>query len=75
MFAWVGAALGIVNKLLGAVGWFQKRSDEDLQREAGATAQREADQKETINAQRDQLQKAADHKPGAARKRLRDGNF
>jgi hypothetical protein len=43
MFAWIGAALGIVNKLLGAVSWFTKRSDEDRQREAGRSEQKLAD--------------------------------
>ena len=41
----------------------------------GAMKQREADQKETIDDQRDQLQKAANRKPGDSRKRMRDGTF
>jgi hypothetical protein len=75
MFAWVGAALGIVNKLLSAVGWLQKRSDEDRQREAGAQGQQLADHKETLKAKNDQLQKAVNRKSGDARKRLRRGDF
>ena len=41
----------------------------------GAMKQREADQKETIKAKDDQLEKAVNARPGAARKRLRDNSF
>jgi hypothetical protein len=68
MFAWVGAALGIFNKLLSAVGWFQKRSDEGRQREAGATAQKNVDLEKAVATKDAQLEIAS--KPDETREEL-----
>jgi hypothetical protein len=78
MFGWTKIAeysLGIFNKVLESVGWVQKRSDENRQRETGAQGQQLADHKETLKAKNDQLEKAVNRRPGDARKRLRDGSF
>ena len=48
MLGWIGTALGIVNKLLGAVGWFQKRAERQEYREAGQKEQQLADAKENL---------------------------
>lgn len=68
IFAFLSGAVDIVRRLLG----MKERAE---QQETGALKQREADQRETLKAKDDQLEKAVNRKPGAARKRLHDGNF
>ena len=68
IFAFLAAAADIVRRLLG----MKERAE---QQEIGATKQREADQKETLKAKDDQLQKAVNRRPGDARKRLQSGDF
>lgn len=77
-FGWTklaGLALSAVNKVLDVIGWGQRRAERNEYREEGAQGQRLADAEKTIEDKNDQLQKAADRKPGAARDRLRSGDF
>ena len=64
----IWGAVDIVRRLLGM-------AERQQEREIGAALQREANEKETINAQREQLDVAANARPGRARKRLRDKSF
>jgi hypothetical protein len=68
IFAFLAAAADIARRLLG----MKERAE---QQEIGATKQREADQKETLKAKDDQLEKAVNRRGGDGGKRLRGGNF
>jgi len=71
MFGWAEIGrlgLSIIDKVLSSVGWLQKRSDEDRQREAGATAQKNVDLEKAVAVKDRQLEIAS--KPDEKREEL-----
>ena len=71
----IGSIIGALSAGLQIVLKFFQRKEREEQQAVGAMAQRESDQKATIDAQRDQLDKATNARPGDGARRLRDGNF
>lgn len=78
MFGWsviVGYSLKIASGVVDAYNKILGRNERNEYREDGARGQKLTDAEKTIEDKNDQLKKAANRKPGDARKRLRSGDF
>lgn len=75
MPGWLTSALAIVRSILGLAERQQAYAHDEAEQQVGAMAQREADQKATLKTREDQLEKAANHRPGDAARKLRDGTL
>jgi hypothetical protein len=75
MWGAISGGIQAVAKFLGIIEWWNRRKERQEAEAVGAAKQRHADDQEAIKRKDEQLEAAANRRPGDARRRLRRKDF